>query len=441
MEAFTGDKKRRAGGVSGRLFVLSALSPDDKFEAALVPPDTRSGLQSLLGWDGQLHAFAAMLRRLGIACLFTPAPEMFFTPTAARIAEAAAGIAPSALDTAIHIRFGAGRHARLLRGIPNLIATAESAWTGILATSTHAFRDQNTAPHAFQAMLDLSGQAGPLTRPDGTAIAPIAVPPSVSAADLPRWRQTARPLTRVDFAGLHIMTLAEFDPLDATGVAASLQARRLMTTFNAAGGAPRRLLLLPWNLANPASCAPDLAIKYLRAAAGADQVFDPVLLPFNADKPFAAQIAPHIERLRRQLAAIQPNPPDFEPPPLPPALMIGRVTDLTAIPTLHRLGAVAWVDGADPEAAWTAARLTACAIPTLRLPPGAETTMTESRDEFGQRFFAGRTLPARDIPALAKASDSLSPAPADPPAPQTRLADWSRFIRDCLAAAPAITTA
>lgn len=396
----------KANGVSEHLFILSTVSPGQKWDSALAPVEAYHGQQCFLGWDAQLKAFGAMLQRLGVPCLVTPAPELFFTPTALRVAADSAGISVSSLEAAVHIRFGGGRFARILRGMPNFIATAERAWTGTLAPGAHPFRGQNTAPHCFQAMLDLSGHAGPLMRPDGTEIPSIAVPRSVIGADVPALQLTPRPLSPADFVGLEIAALAEFGGQDA----AILQARRLILEFNSGGLAlERKLVLLPWNLANPASCVPDVAVKYQRAFLGTKASCHLVLMPFNLQREFASQIEPLIAGIRAAMAAMLPNPVDFQPAqPVPAGLMIGRVTDFSGLATLRRMGAVAWVDGADPETSWTAARLAACGIPAVTLPAGEEKTMSEVRDEFGHRFFEGRTLPARDIGLVARHLDEMA---------------------------------
>jgi hypothetical protein len=373
-----------------RLFILSAVS-QRAWEGVLAPVEAYRGQQCLLGWDAQLRAFGAMLRRLGVPCLVTPAPELFFTPTALRVAAESAGISVTSLENAIHIRFGGGRFARVLRGMPNFIATAERAWSGVLAPGEHPFRGQNTAPHAFAGLLDLTGEAGPLMRPDGTDIERIAAPRCIIGADLAEMQITPRPLAVADFAGLEIAALAEFGGREA----ADLQARRLVMAYNAGGPS---LVLLPWNLANPASCVPDLAVKTMRALAGTADACQLILLPFNVQRGLAGQMEPLLGGIKRELAAMLPAPADFEPArPVPAGVMIGQVPDFSGVTTLRRMGAVAWVEGVDPEAAWTEARLAACGIPAVRLPAGAEKTMTEVRDEFGQRFFEGRTLAARDV--------------------------------------------
>ncbi len=406
---------QRDGGVSKRLFILSGVAPDQKWDCALAPLAAYHGQQCLLGWDAQLLAFGAMLGRVGASCLVTPAPEMFFTPTSLRVAAASAGISASSLTDAVHIRFGGGRFARLLRGIPNLIATAETAWTGILAPGAHPFRDQNTAPHAFQRVLDLTGQAGPLKRPNGAEIERIAVPRCCAGADVPELQLIPRPLTAADFDGLEMASLAEFDGRDASRAAEALQARRVMLEFNTGGLAlTRKLVLLPWNLANPATCIPDLAVKYLRAFAGTAHDCYLVLLPFNADQKRAAQMQKLAAGIKRDLAAMLPAPPDFQPPgQLPSGVMIGQVLDFSGLATLRRMGAVAWVDGADPEAVWTEARLAACGIPAVFLSTGEEKVMTEVRDAFGHRFFEGRAATARDMALLARKAADLGQIPQE----------------------------
>jgi hypothetical protein len=419
----------RDQAVSERLFVLSTVAPSQTWDSVLVPVEAYHGQQCLLGWDAQLKSFGAMLQRLGLPCLVTPAPELFFTPAAFRVAAESAGISLPSLENAVHVRFGGGRFGRVLRGMPNLIATAEAGWKGVLAPGAHPFRGQNTGPHAMRAMLDLSGDAGPLMRPDGSEIERIAVPGCVVGADVPVVELTPRPLSQADFAGLEIAALAEFGAPDSAG----LQARRLVLEFNAGGlGLERRLVLLPWNLANPASCVPDLAVKTMRAFAGTEDECHLVLLPFNAQRELAA---PLVEGMKRDLAAMLPNPVDFAPPrPLPAGLMLGQVLDFTGVATLRRMGAVAWVDGADPEAAWTEARLAACGIPVVRVPAGAEKTFSEVRDEFGQRFFEGRAVAARDVTEMAFKTRALT---AVVPSLSFETDACDGFLRVVLSALPA----
>jgi hypothetical protein len=388
-----------------KTFTLSAPSLNQHWETALAPLEAYRGLQCLLGWDAQLIGFGAMLRGAGLACLVTPAPELFFTQASWHAAAKTAGITAPELSDCVHVRFGPGRFGRVLRGVPNLIASAEIRWTGVMAPGAHPLRDQSTAPHAMRMMLDLSGAAGALRRPDGTPIPKFTVPTSLIAADIPTQDQQRRPLRPADFAGLEICGVADFSVETWNS---SFHERRLMLEFNANGSAPARaLFLLPWNLANPASLAPDLTVKYLRAF-GEDAGYV-ALMPFNAPGPVTAAIRPALQ------TAMQHLPEDTSK-----NLLILRMTSLAALNVLSWLGAIAVIDGLDPEAAWTRDRLGACGFPSVTLaaaneddglPDLIEKRTIEVSDAFGRRFFESRTLPARDIPALAKTLSETAKAP------------------------------
>jgi len=399
------------------MIVLSAPSLNQSWDSVLGPLAAYRGLNCLLGWDAQLLGFGAALRECGAACLVTPAPEMFFTPVSWAAAVRSAGIAVPDLRQIVHIRFGGGRFARVLRGVPNFLAVAEAGWNNIMAPGAHPFRNHDTAPQAIRAMLDLCGGAGPLRRPDGTAIERLTVPEDLLAAGIPAPLDETRPLRPADFDGLEICGAADFD---AARWNSPFQARRLMLDFNANSlSLARRLVLLPWNLANPVGCVPDLAKKLLRVLGGdAGYV---VLLPFNAAGPVGGQLAPVIEKFT---------------PPVPENLLIARVTGLAAANLLRRLGATAWIDGLDPEAAWTQTRLEACGIPCIRLmgPDGGaglpallEKTMTEISDEFGRRFLTGHTMPARNVAALTR-TGAAAPAPRQPFQPGAFTAFLARVL-------------
>jgi len=74
-----------------KTFFLSAPSLNQNWDSALAPLEAYRGLQCLLGWDAQLIGFGAMLRRAGLDCLVTPAPELFFTQTSRDAAARSAG--------------------------------------------------------------------------------------------------------------------------------------------------------------------------------------------------------------------------------------------------------------------------------------------------------------------------------------------------------------
>jgi hypothetical protein len=405
------------------IFILSTLAPDQSWDAGLLPFDAYKPQQALLGWAAQMHSFGTIMRRLKISCFVTPAPEMFFTETSWAVLAQSLGLPRSHFANAVHLRFSAGRHARILRGIPNHLACAETALTGVLATGGHPFRDLNTGPHALAGLLDLTGSAGPLHRPDGTEIFRAPIPPGLLTADLPPEAASPAPLTPADFAGLDIISLA--DAASATwplprAAGAAMPIRRLLLEFQASADKP--FLVLPWNLANPASCIPDVAAKLARTLSTGTHAANLLLLPFNTTRASASQLVPAVAKIRAEVGETDEAALSH--------LFLGAVTDLAVIPLLRRLQPVAWIDGLDPEAAWTEARLNACAIPTLTLRYAlTEPSMTEVTDEFGQRFVAGFTLPVRDCLRLVAQSkavrdDSTSAAPPVIPYSIRRWRTW-----------------
>jgi hypothetical protein len=350
------------------------------------------------------------------------------------------------LADAIHIRFGGGRFGRVLRGIPNFIATAERTAFGILAPGAHPFRGQDVAPHAMRALLDLSGQAGPLRRPDGSAIAAIAAPLSLVHADLAApVERPARPLNLSDFVGFELATLAEFSPEPwrrGNALPASAQLRRLVLAFNGQSEA-RPMILLPWNLANPANCVLDLVVKTQRALFGSDREIYMVLLPYNTARDLAAELDAPLAALKHQLAVMAPaSDSPLRGDVAATSLFIGQMTDIAALVVLRRLRAVAWVDGLDPEAAWVQARMAASGIRAITLGEGGlaleEAAMIERRDEFGLRFFGVKTLPARLMDKLLGATLAAPPAvESHAPAPDQMAGFMDKLVESAGAKAPA----
>jgi hypothetical protein len=414
---------RQASGMSAgaKIFILSTLATDQTWDAGLQNFAAFQPQQALLGWAAQMRSFGTIMTRLKIPCFVTPAPEMFFTDTTWTVLARTLGLPPKHFASAVHLRFSAGRHARILRGIPNYLASAETAATGVLPTGGHPFRDQNTAPHALAGMLDLTGSAGPLHRPDGTDILRVPIPPGLLTADIPPETLSPAPLTPADFAGLEIISLADAAsttwPLPRAA-GPSMHIRRLLLEFQA--NADKPFLLLPWNLANPASCIPDVVTKLARTLSTGTHAANLLLLPFNATS--ASLLVPAVAKIRANIGETDEAALSH--------LFLGAVTDLTVIPLLRRLQPVAWIDGLDPEAAWTEARLNACAIPTLTLRYAlTEPTMTEITDEFGQRFVAGFTLPVRDCLRLIAQTrtvrdDSTSAVPPIAPYSIRRWRSW-----------------
>jgi len=432
---------------SQALFVLSAPAPDQRWEGALAPSSAYAGLQSLLGWDAQLKSFATALQQAGARCYATPAPELFFTRTALEVLAPRIGVTADQLSRAVHIRFGPARFGRVLRGMPNLLANAEASGREILATGNHPFRGHNVAPHAIAEILDLSDRTKPLFRPNGSAIPRHAAPLSLIGADLPASPPpTQSPIGIADFAGLEITTLAEFnadDWSDGKPAGPSTQLRRMILEFNAAAeNRARPVILLPWNLANAATCVPDLVMKFTTMVHPRERAPYLVLLPFNATRPAATILWPLIDLMRHQIDSAARKAED-RGDSAQSGPSIARVSSLTAIAGLRRMAAVAWIDGDDPEAEWTRVRFAACAIPALTLSSGQDrleqghfavmtkSAMVEVRDELGQRFCGASTITLRGMERILAIPATSAPPPNAAPTEHRDFLNYltTRFIQ------------
>jgi len=416
-----------------RTVILSALSPDQRWDSGLARFEAYRGLQSLFGWDAQIKSLGAYLGSLGVTRFVTAAPELFFTPTSRQIVGREIGLSAEDIARAVHIRVGSARYTRILRTIPNLLATVDAAWPEILAPGRHPLRAHNVAPHAISEVLDLGGAAAPLFRLDGSEIPRRPVPSGALRADLPpAVARSQAPLEPGDFRGLEIYSLGEFSSESWTGdnPRPSLAPRRLALAYNQRPEPACPLILLPWNLANPVHAAPDLAVKYLRAAGGRDEAGYVVLLPFNATAALRDQLGPLVEELRRQLSAMAPRAEELAVADHAElSVFVARVSDLSVVALLRRLGAVTWIDGEDPEAAFTAARLRACGMHGLvlrgakrepapgELPVFDEAATIEMRGEFGRLFYRTRRVSGRSMERLIAATASLSAIAAPASAP------------------------
>jgi len=402
-----------------RPVILSALSPDHRWESGLAPSEVYHGLQSLLGWDAQLKTLGAYLASHGVPRFVTAAPELFFTPASRQTVGRAVGLSAADIARAVHIRVGTARYTRIFRTIPNFLATADTAWPEILAPGQHPLRAHNVAPHAIGDVLDLADGAASLFRPDGSEIPCRPVPGGLILADL----QAAPPISHAalepgDFRGLEIHSVSEFTPESwSDNLRPSLSPRRIALAYNARPEVPRPLILLPWNLANPAHAAPGLALKYLRATSGTEHAGYVMLLPFNATAPMKDQLGPLVLDLRRRVEAMASQTEEFSAAdPAQLSLLVARVVDLHGLEVWRRLRAVAWIDGLDPEARYTAARLQVCGVPTLtlraagyacgpgELPVIDEPGTIEVNNEFGRLFYRTGNVSARNIERVIAAT-------------------------------------
>ena len=409
--------------------ILSALAPDQRWDSGLANADAYRGLQSMFGWDAQLKAFAAVLKQLDIQAWVTPAPEMFFSPVATDLLAAKLGVGADAMARAIHVRFGGARFGRVFRGVPNFIANAEGAWGEILTPGKHPFRSHNVAPHAMAVSLDLVANASALFRPNGEEIVRHRMPKFLVSADFPQAVKINGPLDPVDFRGFEIHSITEFNADSWSGAKLappSLGIRRIAMEYNSERGDARPFILVPWNLANPASCATDLAETYLRSALEKSRAAFVVLLPYNASGAISTLLNHHLDAISHRLASFAPAAAFAQANSMSLNLFIARVTDLGCLAVLRRIQAVAWIDGTDPEAEWCCERIAAAGLrPLVLRPAGADaadgsltlldgTGMVESQSEFGQLFYRRWTLSARGMERLVAATAGL-PAASLPP--------------------------
>ncbi len=396
------------------IFILSAPSPWSKFNAAIVPYDACHGLQILLGWEAQLRTFATAARKIGARCFVTPAPEMFFSQVTLELLAPRAGLTAHQLSRAIHVRFGPARFCRILRGMTNLLANAETMTSGIIPTGAHPFRHHNVAPFALQAAIDLSGQKMKLIRTDASEIQNISVPRALIRSDVSKIIPDGAPISARDFDGLRIASLVEFEAEEwggKSGDADSPAARKMMLEHNVhSSGSSRPVILLPWNLANPVSGIPDLASKFHLRATGLGRAPYLLLLPYNAGPAGLAAVSRLSEDINELLNGVEPEVGNL----VRNFLLVARVTNVTGAATLRRMAAAAWIDGTDPEADWTSARFESFGLRVSRLQTASEdinqgrfavladAPSTEINDEFGRRFIRSSAITMRGLDRMIR---------------------------------------
>ncbi len=224
-----------------------------------------------------------------------------------------------------------------------------------------------------------------------------------------------------DASGLIVRSFAEYDPaawqqppaavvppalLDWRGVVAMREVARER------GEAVPRMIMVPWNLAHPASIIPDLVEKLAHSGGLAATIGRLVLFPYNETTDSAGQITAVIENARQLLHAA---PADLR------HLFIARLASHRAAATLASLFEIAWLEADAPDRLWTERRLMALGLPTALLatapegeaeatpphhvPPrfvaaADEVRLINADDQFGGRLFSVGTLSARALAAL-----------------------------------------
>ena len=420
--------------------VLVASAPLGHCAAgAVVPLAACVTRQVLFGWEAQMRAFASHLATLGRTLFVTPAPEIFSGPESrAHITRATGWDGHGGLT---HLRFGAPYFARVLKGAHNVMVLAEHRVTPPLTPTYHPFGSGNRLPAAMARVLLYQPQGFLPSRTDGGAVASECLPAGFATADLPPPAGGAAPrLVGGDASGLIVRSFTEYDPalwsqppaeavmpalLDWRGVVAMREVARER------GEPVPRLIMMPWNLAYPASIIPDLIEKLAHSGGLAATLGRLVLFPYNETADTVGQITMVVENARRLLHV---SPAELR------HLFIARLASYRAAATLAALFESVWLEADAPDRLWTERRLAALGLPFALLataPEGAaaaprphhaaarftvsadEVRLINTDDQFGERLFSVGTLSARALAALLHRTleEAAAPQTAAAPAP------------------------
>ncbi len=387
--------------------------------------------QVLFGWEAQMQAFASQIAALGRTLFLAPAPEIFSTPEShAHIARATGWDGRGVLT---HLRFGMPYFARVVKGAHNVMVLAEHRITAPLTPTHHPFGGGSRLPAAMARLLLFQPQSFLPRRSDGSAIASECLAPGFTIADLPPppARDAAARVIGSDASGLIVRSFAEYDPaawqqasaaatppalLDWRGVVAMREVARER------GEAVPRMIMVPWNLAHPASIIPDLVEKLAHSGGLAATIGRLVLFPYNETEDNAGRITAVIENARQLLHAA---PADLR------HLLVARLATHRAAAALASLFEIAWLEADAPDRLWNERRLSALGLPFAllatapegaaeekpphQLPPRFTVAADEARlisvdDQFGERLFTVGTLSARALAALLRRTLAEIPA-------------------------------
>ncbi len=372
--------------------------------------------QVLLGSESQLLAFVAA-STAGARMFFAPMPEMFAGPTTLHMAAQRLGAEATASigERSVHLRFGAIRSARVLKGVRNAAVIAEAGGAPPLTASHHPFASGDALPAAMRRLFTYRTDAARPHAIGGAALPVTRLPPAFITADLADQRQalaTAKPGRAAQDAALDLVALPDFRSASwAAGRVGSRSAHARLVERRAMAAL---CVLLPWNMDHPGSIIPALLERLLR-------LHDPgcpcpriVLLPFN----YIGQTG-IIRRLITRLRGVCQSL-DRDAEAALAQIHLARVTGLAGIVPLRRLAATAWVDGNDPEHWWTLARLSACGIGCVLIDPSYpasgqpqddgvirvpadEAIWVEGETRCGALTFAARLPSLRMLPRLVAA--------------------------------------
>jgi hypothetical protein len=409
-------------------FILSCPGPLRRHTASFTPVSQLALPQCLLGYEAQVSAFVAASPELAARTVFTPLPEIFSTPESLAPLAQLLRASPHAGRKPVHLRFGSTRTARVMKPARNGAVVAEDHRSVAITTSQHPFGSGLTLPAGIRRIFTYTAELAPLRGSGGGLIPATVLPAAFVTADLTD--DALAPDQKTDITGLEIVSLAEFRsaPWANSPTRARSPDWKAAQRAQAADGAP--FVLIPWNLDHPGSIVPDFLIRLTKLQSLERPAVRMLLMPFN----YPGQLG----LIRRMIARVR-NSADM-PEALLASIFLGRLSQISALPTLRRIGCVAWVDGNDAEHAWTCRRLSAGGIqPILLHPdesgmagtdmwvPAHETIWVDADTRWGQLHFASRMPTIRTLPALltmtqAAAKPLVTGTSAARPSRQRRLA-------------------
>jgi hypothetical protein len=404
-------------------FVLSCPGPLRRHTACFTPVSQLVLPQCLLGYEAQLSAFAAAAPELADRLVFSPLPEIFSSPESLAPLAALLGLGALPARKPVHMRFGSTRTARVMKPARNGAVLAEDHRLAPLTKSLHPFASGMVLPAGMRRVFTYAPDMAPVRSASGADIPALCLPPACIGADLTTVAGAPDP------AGLEVVSFAEFR--SAAWAAGPVRARspdlRAAQRAAAADGAP--FVLLPWNLDHPGSVVPDFIIRLSKLQNREKPAVRLLLLPFN----YPGQLG----LIRRMIARVR-NALDAPETALS-GMFLGRLCHLSALPLLRRIAGVAWVDGNDPEHAWTCRRLSDAGLMPILLHldnsglagtalsvPADEPLWVDAETRWGLLSFASHMPSIRNLPVLlthtATAMKQLEQQVAMPPAKRRRQA-------------------
>jgi len=385
------------------IVVCSAPLDYSLFCNCVEPVGRISGTQSLLGYEAQIRALAEALNLVSIDTLISAAPEIFYAPQSLRQLDDAASQYGRRLSDVVHLRLGPPRKSKVLRGTPNIfINTEQSSEVGSFV-SRNPFASNTVLPAAFRKGISWGGGRMPTTI-DNQTVETIVADESITAADLYSGSDFSS-LISSQYArhpeSLLASSVEEFNQ-DAWRLAilrkqvrTSRDFSRLLVAWDRKLNnqlAPRPGILVPWNLADPASNVPDIVTTLVTFQIMKHFNHAIFIYPFNANNSSLANIDSLVNRLRHQARGITEVLQKF---------FIVRAPGASGVEFIQQITQIALLQEADPEWKWSLQRFDALGIGSALIAPSGqdfngtvcmtvaatEPIQRRTHDEFGERFF------------------------------------------------------